>query len=126
MREHITVGPGSSMGADSPVISDAVRFGDLLFLSGRAAVDPVTLEAVGATFEAQAEVVLRDIGEVLEAASRPPRHGTARRPRRSSERRPSGAASMSSSPTPASSSPARTTAPTGCRSASGSARSTST
>lgn len=56
------------MGADSPVISDAVRFGDLLFLSGRAAVDPVSLEVVGATFEEQAEVVLRDIGEVLEAA----------------------------------------------------------
>jgi 2-iminobutanoate/2-iminopropanoate deaminase len=56
------------MGGDSPVISDAVRFGDLLFLSGRAAVDPATLEVVGATFEEQAEVVLRDIGAVLEAA----------------------------------------------------------
>lgn len=68
MREHITVGLGSSMGGDEPVISDAVRFGELLFLSGRAAVDPATLEIVGATFEGQAEVVLRDIGEVLEAA----------------------------------------------------------
>jgi 2-iminobutanoate/2-iminopropanoate deaminase len=68
MREHITVGSGSSMGGDEPVISDAVRFGDLLLLSGRAAVDPETLEIVGATFEEQAEVVLRDVGAVLEAA----------------------------------------------------------
>ena len=66
--EHITVGAGSSMGGSEPVISDAVRFGNLLFLSGRAAVDPATLEIVGGGFEEQARAVLRDIGAVLDAA----------------------------------------------------------
>ncbi|MGH3074658.1 MAG: RidA family protein [Gaiellales bacterium] len=67
-REHMTVGAGSSMGGSEPVIADAVRFGNLLFLSGRAAVDPATLEIVGDGFDEQAEVVLRDIGVVLEHA----------------------------------------------------------
>jgi len=68
MPDHITIGAGSSMGGAEPVISDAVRVGDLLFLSGRAAVDPATLEIVGDTFEEQAQVVLREVGAVLEAA----------------------------------------------------------
>lgn len=67
-REHITIGAGSSMGGSEPVIADAVRFGNLLFLSGRAAVDPATLEIVGDGFEEQAQIVLRDIGAVLEQA----------------------------------------------------------
>lgn len=67
-REQMTVGAGSSMGGSEPVIADAVRFGDLLFLSGRAAVDPATLEIVGEGFDEQARVVLRDIGTVLEQA----------------------------------------------------------
>jgi 2-iminobutanoate/2-iminopropanoate deaminase len=67
-REHITVGAGSSMGGSEPVISDAVRFGNLLLLSGRAAVDPETLEIAGGTFEEQAQIVLRDIGAVLDQA----------------------------------------------------------
>ena len=67
-REHITIGAGSSMGGSEPVIADAVRFGNLLFLSGRAAVDPATLGIVGDGFEEQAQIVLRDIGAVLEQA----------------------------------------------------------
>ena len=62
---HVTVGAGSSMGGDDPTISDAVRFGDLVFLSGRAAVDPATLKVVGDDFAEQARVVLRDIEAVL-------------------------------------------------------------
>ena len=50
MPDHITIGAGLNMGGGEPVISDAVRSGGLLFLSGRAAV------------------VFREIGEVLEAA----------------------------------------------------------
>jgi 2-iminobutanoate/2-iminopropanoate deaminase len=65
---HITVGAGSSLGAEDATISDAVRFGDLLFLSGRAAVDPATLEVVSDDFEQQTHAVLRDIEAVLEAA----------------------------------------------------------
>jgi 2-iminobutanoate/2-iminopropanoate deaminase len=64
---HIVVGGGSTMGAAEAVISDAVRLGDLLFLSGRAAVDPGTLAVVGGGFEAQAQRVLADIDAVLAA-----------------------------------------------------------
>jgi len=49
------------------VIADAVRFGDLVFLSGRGPVDPATLELVAGGFEDQARAVLRDIGGVLDA-----------------------------------------------------------
>jgi 2-iminobutanoate/2-iminopropanoate deaminase len=65
---HVTVGSGSSMGGDDPTISDAVCVGDLVFLSGRAAVDPATLKVVSDDFEEQARVVLGDIEPVLRAA----------------------------------------------------------
>ncbi|MDX6526457.1 MAG: 2-iminobutanoate/2-iminopropanoate deaminase [Gaiellales bacterium] len=71
---HVTVGAGSSMGGDDPTISDAVRFGDLVFLSGRAAVDPATLKIVGDDFAEQARVVLRDIEAVLVEAGSDWRH----------------------------------------------------
>ena len=38
ITRHIVVGPGSTMGSGEAVISDAVRFGDLLILSGRVSV----------------------------------------------------------------------------------------
>jgi 2-iminobutanoate/2-iminopropanoate deaminase len=66
--QHVTVGAGSTLGAHEPVISDAVRFGDLLFMSGRAPIDPATLELVAAGFEEQTTAVLQDVGAVLEAA----------------------------------------------------------
>src|SRR5215831_7125696 len=66
--QHVTLGSGSTLGGSETVISDAVRVGDLLFLSGRAPIDPTTLRLVADGFEEQAEAVLRDIGEVLEAA----------------------------------------------------------
>lgn len=50
-----------------PLMADAVRWGDLLFLSGRAAVVPGTLDLRPGGFEAQAEAVLADIGAALEA-----------------------------------------------------------
>ena len=68
MLDHITIGAGLRMGGGEPVISDAVRSGGLLFLSGRAAVDPVTLEVVSDSFDEQVAVVLREVGEVLEVA----------------------------------------------------------
>ena len=71
---HVTVGAGSSMGGDDPTISDAVRFGDLVFLSGRASVDPATLKVVGDDFAEQALVVLRDIEAVLLEAGSDWRH----------------------------------------------------
>jgi 2-iminobutanoate/2-iminopropanoate deaminase len=56
------------MGSDAPVISDAVQHGDLLFLSGRAPVDPATLKVAGASFGEQAQIVLGDIEAVLAEA----------------------------------------------------------
>jgi 2-iminobutanoate/2-iminopropanoate deaminase len=64
----LTVGAGSTLGGTESVISDAVRFGDLLFLSGRAPIDPSTMRVVPGGFEEQARVVLHDIGGVLSAA----------------------------------------------------------
>jgi 2-iminobutanoate/2-iminopropanoate deaminase len=68
MIRHHQVGAGSTMGSDAPVISDAVQHGDLLLLSGRAPVDPATLQVVGASFTEQAQIVLSDIGAVLAKA----------------------------------------------------------
>jgi 2-iminobutanoate/2-iminopropanoate deaminase len=65
---HHQVGAGSTMGGDQAVIADAVQHGDVLFLSGRAPVDPATLAVVEGGFAAQAAVVLRDIEAVLRAA----------------------------------------------------------
>jgi 2-iminobutanoate/2-iminopropanoate deaminase len=48
-------------------MSDAIRWGDLLFLSGRAAVDPASGEVRGEDFEAQCEIVLADVRAVLDA-----------------------------------------------------------
>lgn len=48
-------------------MSDAIRWGDLLFLSGRAAVDPGSGAARGDDFDTQCEIVLADVGAVLEA-----------------------------------------------------------
>ena len=56
------------MGADQPVISDAVCAGGLVFLSGRAPVDPATLTVIDGDFEAQARSVFADIDAVLAAA----------------------------------------------------------
>jgi 2-iminobutanoate/2-iminopropanoate deaminase len=69
--EHLIVGGGSTLGGGEPVLSDAVQFGDLLFLSGRAPIDPATMRVSDPSFEEQARHVLRDIEAVLaEAGSR--------------------------------------------------------
>jgi len=68
MLRGITLGAGSTLGGSEPVISDAIRHGDLLFLSGRAPVDPATLTVTAEDFEEQARGVLRDVERVLAAA----------------------------------------------------------
>ena len=60
------------MGGSAALMADAVRWGDLLFLSGRAAVDPGTGKVGGDDFETQARVVLDDIFAVLAAAGSEP------------------------------------------------------
>jgi 2-iminobutanoate/2-iminopropanoate deaminase len=53
-------------------MSDATRFGDLLFLSGRAAVDPASGEVRAPDFDGQVQIVLDDALAVLaEAGSGP-------------------------------------------------------
>ena len=48
--------------------SQAVRYGDLLFVSGMIALDPATGEMAGADIEAQAIRVLENLKAVIEAA----------------------------------------------------------
>jgi 2-iminobutanoate/2-iminopropanoate deaminase len=48
--------------------SPAIRAGDLLFLSGQIAIDPVTNELVSGGIEQQTEQVMRNIGALLRAA----------------------------------------------------------
>ncbi len=54
-------------GDGRPLMADATRWGDLLFLSGRAAVDPATFEVRAGDFETQARIVLDDIASVLQS-----------------------------------------------------------
>jgi 2-iminobutanoate/2-iminopropanoate deaminase len=59
---------GLQVGGAEPLISSAVRWGNLLFLSGRGPVDTATLELVSEDFEEQARTVLTDIGATLAEA----------------------------------------------------------
>lgn len=62
------------VGGSEPLISSAVRWGDLLFLSGRAPIDTATMEVVAHDFETQARDVLRQIDEALRAGGSGPEH----------------------------------------------------
>ncbi|MFL5870471.1 MAG: RidA family protein [Solirubrobacterales bacterium] len=55
-------------------MSDATRWGGLLFLSGRAAVDPATGAVRASDFEGQLRIVLDDALAVLAAAGSGPEH----------------------------------------------------
>jgi 2-iminobutanoate/2-iminopropanoate deaminase len=48
--------------------SQAVRWGNLLFLSGQVGIDPQTGKLVGGGIEAQARQVFKNIGAILAAA----------------------------------------------------------
>jgi 2-iminobutanoate/2-iminopropanoate deaminase len=50
-----------------PLMPDATRWGDLVLLSGRAAVDPVSFALLADDIKTQGEIVLDDIEEVLES-----------------------------------------------------------
>src|ERR1700686_236327 len=73
-RESYIHGAGTTLSGAAPLISDAVRFGDLLLLSGRAAVDPATGQVRGEDFETQAGVVLDDVCDVLAQLGSGPEH----------------------------------------------------
>jgi 2-iminobutanoate/2-iminopropanoate deaminase len=48
--------------------SQAIRAGDLVFISGQGPLDPRTLEVVGQTVEEQTEVTLRNVEAIARAA----------------------------------------------------------
>jgi 2-iminobutanoate/2-iminopropanoate deaminase len=73
MAEKIVVGD-LPVGGTEPLISAAVRWGDLLFLSGRAPVDLTTMEVVSDDFAEQARYVMRSILESLREAGTGPEH----------------------------------------------------
>lgn len=65
---------GLPVGGTEPLISTSVRFGDLLFLSGRAPIDPRTMQVVSDDFEAQARSVLDQVDEALRQGGSAPEH----------------------------------------------------
>lgn len=71
--EKVVVGELPVGGAE-PLISSAVRWGDLLFLSGRAPIDTSTMEVVSDDFDAQARAVMADILASLAEAGSGPEH----------------------------------------------------
>ncbi len=62
------------VGGAGPLISSAVLWGDLLFLSGRAPIDTTTMELVATDFGAQARSVLDQILASLAEAGSGPEH----------------------------------------------------
>jgi 2-iminobutanoate/2-iminopropanoate deaminase len=58
----------TAAGQPSIGISPAVRWGDLLFVSGQAAFDPETKSVIGDDVETQARVTLDKLDALLEAA----------------------------------------------------------
>jgi 2-iminobutanoate/2-iminopropanoate deaminase len=64
------LGDGVTLGQDftDPLMSDAIQWGNLLFLSGRAAVDPATGAVRAPDFDGQLRIVLDDALAVLSTA----------------------------------------------------------
>jgi len=73
MTERVVVGE-LPVGGSEPLISSAVRWGDLLFLSGRAPIDTTTMEIVSTDFTEQARSVLDQIMASLAEAGSGPEH----------------------------------------------------
>lgn len=73
MTERVVVGE-LPVGGREPLISSAVRWGDLVFLSGRAPIDTTTMEVVSDDFAEQAQNVLDQILASLAEAGSGPEH----------------------------------------------------
>ena len=73
MTERVVVGE-LPVGGTTPLISSAVRWGDLLFLSGRAPIDTTTMAVVSTDFAEQAVDVLDQIMASLTEAGSGPAH----------------------------------------------------
>lgn len=73
MTKRVVVGE-LPVGGTEPLISSAVRWGDLLFLSGRAPIDTTTMEIVSTDFTEQAQNVIDQILASLAEAGSGPEH----------------------------------------------------
>src|SRR5687767_14469760 len=74
-RAIVSVGPGTTLGGSGgPLMSDATVWGDVMWLSGRAAVDPATGRPCATTFDGQCRAVLQDVLAVLDAGGSGPEH----------------------------------------------------
>jgi 2-iminobutanoate/2-iminopropanoate deaminase len=73
MTERVSLG-GLPVGGQEPLIATGMRWGDLLFLSGRVAIVPETLEVTTDDFEGQARKTMDQIVEVLRSAGSGPEH----------------------------------------------------
>ena len=73
MTERETIG-GLPVGGTEPLISTATRWGDLVFLSGRAPIDTSTMQVVSHDFEEQARSVLDQVDAALREAGSGPEH----------------------------------------------------
>jgi 2-iminobutanoate/2-iminopropanoate deaminase len=73
VTERISLG-GLPVGGKEPLIATGMRWGDLLFLSGRVAIVPETLEVTTDDFEEQARTTMEQIVEVLRNAGSGPEH----------------------------------------------------
>lgn len=73
MTERVIVGE-LPVGGSEPLLSSAVRWGDLLFLSGRAPIDTGTMRIVSTDFGEQARNVLDQIMASLAEAGSGPQH----------------------------------------------------
>jgi 2-iminobutanoate/2-iminopropanoate deaminase len=71
MTQRVVVGE-LPVGGSEPLISSAIQWGDLLFLSGRAPIDTTTMEVVSPDFGVQARNVMDQImASLVEAGSGP-------------------------------------------------------
>jgi len=73
MTKRVVVGE-LPVGGTEPLISSAVRWGDLLFLSGRAPIDTTSMEIVSTDFTEQAQNVIEQILASLAEAGSGPEH----------------------------------------------------
>jgi len=65
-RQVVRLGPPTGGPAD--LISPAVRYGDLVFVSGQAGLDPATMRVVSDDVADQARAALDQLAAILEAA----------------------------------------------------------
>jgi len=73
LTERVVIGE-LPVGGREPLIASAIRWGDLLFLSGRAPIDTTTMEIVSTDFRKQARAVLDQIVASLAEAGSAPEH----------------------------------------------------